>query len=382
VVSPGGVTLPRALECARIALGSTHTRTVQIPDDPAHSRAGADAIIEHRLSRLALDNAEAQSLQPGDLERVTTDALAHTHAAFQLVGHTATVVSVLEQTGIRFLIIKGIALAALTATPASRGAGDVDVLVDPLDVPRVHKVLLDNGFRPVLALPDFAAPARWRVWQFLDREASYLGPGSHLDLHWRISSQRHLFPDFETLYSRRTTVTVADTALPTLSVPDSLAASCFHTYFDQFQPARSLIDVVAALKSLGQENLPPYSRALRKLLSGVIHLVAEVFPGVVDEEVARLAKALPRPPHIVGRRFARALVTPRVRWEDHQDPGALWGKAWAEAAFDHPLEFVPRFVGKRLFDFPTWTASRPSTPLGKAFILRVGTEKRRAKTAL
>jgi hypothetical protein len=290
-------------------------------------------------------------------------------------------VSVVEQEGIRFLIIKGIALAALTTTPAARGAGDVDVLVNPDDIPHLHRLLLDRGFRPALALPDFLDPASWRVWRFLDREATYLGRGTQLDVHWRISSQRHLFPDFPTLYARHATVRVADTTVPTLSRPDSLAASCFHAFHDQFQPARNLVDVVATLQALDDTPLPRYPMALQRLMSGVVRLVAEVFPGVVDERVERLAAMLPDPPAIVAQRFVAALSSPRVTWEESQDRTALWAKARAEAAFDHPLEFPARFLGKRLFDFPRWKPENPTTGFADAFRRRCEAESARSRSA-
>jgi hypothetical protein len=319
---------------------------------------------------------DALGLSDKDLETVTNDALAHTHAAFHLVGHTTEVASMLSDSGIDFLIIKGVALAALTESVGFRGAGDVDVLVDHRDIPRLHHLLDRHGYHPVLALPEVDT---WqgRVWRWFDREATYLGHGANVDVHWRISSQHRLFPPFQTLHQRRTLVDVAGESVPTLGLHDSLAAACYHSYFDQFQPARSLVDVVSVLRALDDSPLPPYPRALRRLISGVVSLIGDLFPGVVDEPVDKLRAVLPPPPGIVRARFDQALHTPRVRWEEDPDRGALGRKFLSEAAFDGVLVSAPRFIGKRMFDFPHRSSSVTRSTLGEALIRRYKSETRR-----
>jgi hypothetical protein len=205
------------------------------------------------------------------------------------------------------------------------------------------------------------------VWSFLDRETTYIGHSTYIDLHWRISSQRHLFPPFAKLYSRRTTVTVADTQIPTLCQADSLAAACYHAYFDQFQPLRSLIDVLSLIPAVSPESLAPdLPRPLQKLMAGVITVVTDEFPDLVDTQAQALLAVLPAPPRIVRKRFDQAVVTPRRAWEETQDQKALVAKLLSEAHFDSPFEVVPRFVGKRLLAFPAWSESQETTSLSAA----------------
>ncbi len=338
------------------------------------SRQRASAITRHRLSRVAVNSPHTVELEASDLQAVTNDALAHTHAAFQLVSHTQRVAEILKSENINFLVIKGVALGALSQTPAGRGAGDVDILVDPSDVPRVHDLFVVNGFRPALALPDTTKRATWMVWSFLDREASYVGHSTHIDLHWRISSQRHLFPTFADLYARKTDITVADATVPTLSLADSLVAACYHAYFDQFQPLRSMLDVVSVVKASRDITLPRYSAKLQRLIAGVLDLTRTLLPGVVDEEIVSHLDTLPSPPAIVQRRFDHALTTPKMLWEESQDTGALWAKMRAEAPFDSAADILPRFIGKRLFHFPAWSESHPHTTLTRALRNRIRVE--------
>jgi hypothetical protein len=360
------------------ALGATSTNTDDVLDKTS-SEAKASAIIRHRLSRAVVNSPHSVGLEEKDLERVTNDALAHTHAAFQLIGHTARVAGILESENIDFLVIKGVALGTLSQTPAGRGAGDVDILVAPGDIPRVHNILLVNNFRPALALPDVSKSGTWAVWSFLDREATYLGQGTQIDLHWRISSQRHLFPPFADLFRRRTDFTVADATVPTLSVSDSLAAACYHAYFDQFQPLRSMLDVVSVVKVTEGITLPPYSAKLQRLISGVLDLTRSLFPGVVDKEITRLVEPLPPPPTIVRKRFDQGLTSAKAVWEVSQDTGAVFAKMRAEAPFDSAVDILPRFIGKRLFHFPHWSEKTPHTPLPQALRHRIRVEAARKK---
>ena len=367
-----------ALAAMKIALGS-QLGDSQAAWDESTSSERALAITRHRLSRLVVNSHHPLELDTDDVERITNDALAHTHAAFQLVGHTAHVSGLLTGEHVQFLVIKGVALGALSQTPAGRGAGDVDILVDPRDVPRVHDIFLAHGFRPALALPDVRKRGTWAVWSFLDREATYLGHSTQIDLHWRISSQRHLFPTIQELYARKIEVTVADATVPTLSLADSLAAACYHAYFDQFQPLRSLVDVVSLVGIAGDTTLPRYSRKLRNLMSGVLDLTRILFPETAGDTVTRLLATLPPAPSIVRSRFTDALTSPKVAWEESQNTGAVWAKMRAEAPFDSAVDIIPRFIGKRLFHFPHWTTGQPHTSLTRALVNRVQVEAHRKK---
>jgi hypothetical protein len=363
-----------AVECARMALAPATSATATGHLDTSSNHL-ADTVIRHRLSRLVINAGDRGVLDATDKDRVAADALAHTHAAFQLVGMTTRVITMLTTAGIRHLVLKGVALGALSQTAAGRGAGDVDILVDPRDVPLVHRVLHENGIRPALAQPDVSSPRSWRIWRYLEREATYVGQSTTVDLHWRISSQHSLFPSWDALYSRRTIVEVADTDIPTLSLADSLAAACYHAYFDQFQPVRSLVDVVMLIRLVDPDTLPDdLPRRLRALMAGVVSLVGDIFPEVVDDEVSRLLAVLPPAPRIVRQRFDNALAVARLRWDEKQDGGALLAKLLAEARFDSPLHILPRFIGKRLLDFPAWTAEQPTTSIPSAIARRLAVE--------
>jgi hypothetical protein len=337
------------------ALGATSTNTDDVLDKTS-SEAKASAIIRHRLSRAVVNSPHSVGLEEKDLERVTNDALAHTHAAFQLIGHTARVAEILESENIDFLVIKGVALGTLSQTPAGRGAGDVDILVAPRDIPRVHEIFRSKNFRTALALPDITKGGTWALWSFFDREATYLGQGTQIDLHWRISPQRKLFPTFAELYLRRTTVNVADRAIPTLSMSDSFAASCYHAYHDRFQPLRSVVDVVTLLQHVNSFEPSHYSPKLQRLISGVISFTGTLLPGIMGQKIEHLLTLLPEPPRIVKKRFESDFLFNNYTWEELQ----------GEGPFDTVAEILPRFVAKRLFRPSPWSPSQQTTTLIRA----------------
>ena len=101
----------------------------------------------------------------------------------------------LGESGVRWLAIKGPALAVqTTGAPAGRGGGDIDVFV-PLDSVRtVYELLHDMGWiaRPVGS----ARPGSW-AWRHIlgtFHEMTFDGPVSTVDLHWRLDPTHHALP--------------------------------------------------------------------------------------------------------------------------------------------------------------------------------------------
>jgi len=357
------------LHHALLAEAQPQSSGVLVQED--FSDLDASTIRSHRLSRFVLNHATSAGLTPDATEAIRQDALAHTHAALELVGNTVTVSQALREANIDHLVFKGVALGALASTTAGRGAGDVDILVHPGDLARVEEVLVGLGCRPGHALPPYDNRLAWAIHAFLDRERSYHSSSLQIDVHWRIAPMRGLLPPLDVLLERHTEVQLGRHHVPTLNLSDSLAASCFHAYLDRFQPLRSVLDVVFLIRAHGGATLPEYSPELRALLAGVITLCRDIFPGVLDKEASALLAQLPQPDGSVLRRFDHAAETKRVTWTQQADVGTLVKEALAQSRLDRPWEFLPRFVGKRLFLFPPYRDSKPTASLGSAFFARL-----------
>lgn len=202
------------------------------------------AIRRHRLAELLHPHAETLEL-PSEivafLEHARVDARRGT-----MIGllEQARLGAALDESGIRWLAIKGSALAVqTTGDPAGRGSGDIDVFV-PLDsVDMVFELLHDMGWnaRPVGS----ARPGSW-AWRHIlgtFHEMTFDGPVGTVDLHWRLDPTHHALPAFDVAWSRRVTVEVAGTTVQTLGPRDALAHTCHHAARDDWRWMRSLVDV-------------------------------------------------------------------------------------------------------------------------------------------
>ena len=334
-------------------------------------------ITAQRISLVMLRAKQKLGLSDEQVSALETDVASHLLAASALIPQTARVSAALREGGIDHLVYKGAALGALQGGVSSRGAGDVDVLVEPADIARVDAILRNLGYHPGLRMPPLHHQWSWRAITTLDREVPYYGQSIGVDLHWRISPPRHLFDQPRRLIARATTVEVGGEHIPTPAAGDALAMACFHAYYDRFAHLRALVDVHRLIPLATQAPLPGMSRALGRLTAGVLELHRELFPGILDDDTQHLLAQLPPALPMVKRvweRFGAEATSLRPA----KTPAMLWRMFAAEFAYDHPVESLPRWVTKRLFHFPYATGPGQHTSLLRAFgsqVMRIGQGK-------
>ena len=121
-------------------------------------------------------------------------AVAETHRqnamrALQAVQALHTISRALEIARVCWITFKGPALSQmLYGDIATRGTGDLDILVDPADLEHASAALTQGGLRPNLDVPRPPDP-RWQ--QFLDssHQMPFASPERFLvELHWRTES--------------------------------------------------------------------------------------------------------------------------------------------------------------------------------------------------
>jgi hypothetical protein len=155
----------------------------------------------------------------------------------------ARVRDLLERARIRYLTVKGPALAVLTTGDVgARGYGDVDVLVDPGSAATVTGLLEESGWRSTVPLPDPTGWA-WRRLVHTGNELAFYGASSSVDLHWRLDPTLDALPSFDELWERRVSVEVGGLVVPTLAPRDALAHLCFNAARDEWRWLRSLVDI-------------------------------------------------------------------------------------------------------------------------------------------
>lgn len=184
---------------------------------------GVPAEVTDQLDALRSDGRRALMVQLLEIERVHR---------------------LLEDAGLDCLVIKGPALAVQSAgDPAARGSGDIDLLVSPDRVEEAHRLLIANGWAQRRGTE--VTPGTW-AWAHTLRSFNaftYDGPGSTIDLHWRLDPTLDALPGFDQLWERREIVDLGGILAPSLGRGDVLAHTCLHTAKDSWRWMRSLVDV-------------------------------------------------------------------------------------------------------------------------------------------
>lgn len=262
---------------------------------PAEGDALAEllfAVTRHRLIDLLDDHAAGLELPT---------PFAAPLAELRAAGRPLVMVQLLElgdlqaalaDVGVPALVIKGLALAVqTTGDPAARGPGDIDLLIPPDAAEAAHAVLTERGWS--LYPDEVVAPGTW-AWRHVLRNAcalAYLGPGSNVDLHWRLDTTVDALPAFEELWARREQVDLGGLAVQTLGRPDLLAQSSFHAAKDRWRWLRSLVDVhrLARLPEVWDGPLHPLEVRTLAVTRAALGLPA----GVPDDVLARIDAVRP-----------------------------------------------------------------------------------------
>ena len=140
-----------------------------------------------------------------------------------LKAETARVSSHLSETGTRHVILKGAPLAALLhGDPRARQSTDVDLLVEPSDVPRVIDLLVHElGYER----PSRQAIKPWSTNQLLLRHSDNR---LLLEVHWLLAKPNEFSGRIEPQWSQIQHVELLGASIPVLGRADLLLHLCLH----------------------------------------------------------------------------------------------------------------------------------------------------------
>lgn len=317
------------------------------------------AVERHRVVPVLADHAEALRLPDEVVHALRQRRDAGRFAAMTLLREVGRVQAALDGAGVRWLVFKGPALAAQTTGDfTARGAGDVDVLVAPDDVPAAWAALVDAGWGHHPARPAPSDAWAWRHHLTTHYELPMLGEPTVVDLHWSLHPARGVLPDVETCHARRATVQVGPHSLPTLCPDDAATHSCAHAARDHFRWLRSLVDVHRLLRE-GHPDDTPMTRAALAVTADAVGLPAPAGPPPERPvAVSRARRAQERPVAERGTDFPGVGLALAIR---HNARGAspaeharvAWGLVMspamgAEVPDRHARTAVPRIAGRRL----------------------------------
>ncbi len=202
------------------------------------------AIQRQRVGDLLAMNGEALELPAEILDPLTAQRDRDRRALMVNVLELGRLANLFGSAGVPWLSIKGPALAVQTTGDlTARGSGDIDVFVAPSSVEVAFHALAVSGWtvRPVgSGEPDSWA---WKHILAMFNEMTFDGPGSTIDLHWRLDPTHSALPDFDASWSRRAEVVIGDLPVQTLEVRDAFSHAGHHAMKDDWRWLRSLVDI-------------------------------------------------------------------------------------------------------------------------------------------
>lgn len=155
--------------------------------------------------------------------------LLHATARNLLAGRQIQAVTdALKLAGIPSILLKGHALArTVYPDPALRQSSDIDLLVQPHNIPGAETVLEKLGY---------TSPAKiFQIYMYADHHENFFptGKGLRLQLHWATDDAYGLFPEgwTEGAFSRRITIQSGNLSCDTFSHADHFLYLVFHHAF-------------------------------------------------------------------------------------------------------------------------------------------------------
>ena len=202
----------------------------------------------HGLAGLVAHHARAIGVPPSVRLPLQELAVSQTIAAMSSAQATVEVWCLLQREGIPTIAFKGPTLSAqTTGTTTARGGGDVDLLVAPANIPRAFAALSDSGWTPWVS-PGVVG-SWWRWFEAANREVTFIGERSTVDLHWRIPLENGFFPPAADMIERAVPVELHGSTVLGLSSDDLLLASAYAFQLDHFASLRYAVDVIRILRS-------------------------------------------------------------------------------------------------------------------------------------
>lgn len=372
-LEPEGAAAVAALRDALRHLRSDDERRWVAPASLSQ-RGLVDAAHQHHVVPYLSANLDRLDISAQAKSELEVAAGRQYAGAAVLAADLSAVMDSLRAAGVRALAVKGVALAAQAYGDYSiRGAGDLDLLVPPEELACAHQALLKAGWKAAAGYPVPGSTWAWRHLVRTGHELTLVGSHSEIDLHWHLAPTRTTFPDFEVLWGRRATVSVAGHPTPTLSPYDALTHSAGHAAKDEWRWLRSLLDVHALMadgdtwgsvdRPFRADQLVTIGLAAREfgVPAGAPEIVCVAARQINDALLARVHRrqdetAPEHRPLVVGLNFLHRLRVIRLTGGSVAESVRLVSRSalppWVTADLDSPSAVlaIPSALGRRALD--------------------------------
>jgi hypothetical protein len=194
--------------------------------------------------------------------------LAQTQHVLRLATEGVRISNRLNDEGISSLLLKGPFLSQqIYGDTALRPSRDVDILVLPENIKRVNVILLNEGYRMVY--PDFTLSKKQeKFYQKHKNQFAYRNTenGCLVELHWRLFSQKSLFPlTTEEVFAESQELVIGGMPIRVLSKKHTLEYLCLHGSLHQWFRLHWLRDIAQILVD---EKLTPLEIIDQSRLNG------------------------------------------------------------------------------------------------------------------
>lgn len=243
---------------ALLALLRSPASSIEVPARSEEEwRDLVDAALHHHVVPVLyrrLDQPGIRSLVPGPvLESLREMFAVRALRTMWALREAAAALRLLEERGIRTMVLKGVHLAAdVYPEPALRGMADVDIMVDRENLAKAEAIFLERGWGP-RTRPD--------VDEFCARSnhlAKLTKPGSVvLEIHYHIERPTSPFRiPVDVLWASARRLEIAGVTTLGLAPEELIIHLCIHaSYHHQFSraPLKALLDLRAVLDRHGPE---------------------------------------------------------------------------------------------------------------------------------
>jgi hypothetical protein len=198
----------------------------------------------HRVVSILAAAHSRLALPRRTLDQLVATARHEADGVDALVTDLVEVTDLLAASGVRVLVVEGLALAAQAyGDHAARGSDAHALLVAPGDLEAAYVLLTADGWTPA---PGFPRPDQASAWQQLLTEFHDLPltrAAGTIKLSWQLAAGGPASPAFDELWARRAVVDVAGHKVATLASYDALARATWRSAKQEWTSLRSLLDV-------------------------------------------------------------------------------------------------------------------------------------------
>ncbi|HET7708173.1 MAG TPA: nucleotidyltransferase family protein [Sphingomicrobium sp.] len=259
----------------------------------------------HRVQGFVHAGLPTLKVVPPDAEAhiLTTDTTKIVAGNLGAIAESARILNAFHGSGIAVLFVKGMALAGLVhPKPLLKMSSDIDLLVDPAELPAAAGLLGDLGYR---SLAPRTGVERWHEWH---KESVWSNGRQQIDLHTGLADNDRLIPGIGLASPMQQVSLPGGVTLPTLATDELFAYLCVHGASSAWFRLKWILDLAALLRNRPAEEVDRLFERSQALGAGrsagqALLLVSELFgtslssalaKRLVDDRPVRLLATLAR----------------------------------------------------------------------------------------